>query len=39
MADKVALTFLKPPVMAEVLSGEPEAENGLVLLKLSTAVP
>ena len=39
MACNVALTELKLPVMAEPLSDWPVAENGLVLLKLTTAVP
>ena len=39
MACKVALTELKLPVIDEPLSDWPVTENGLVLLKLTTAVP
>ena len=39
MACSVAVTDLKVPLIAEPLSDWPEAENGLVLLKLTTAVP
>jgi hypothetical protein len=39
MAWIVALMFCHPPVMFEALSGWPLAENGLMLLKLTTAVP